>query len=183
MKWQIYPKADAVPVADIKDHVLNHWYLRAHQTKAVVPDGIVTICPKAFVCNDWIEEVILPDSLRSICTDAFLGCISLKKITMPGTVKIYSGAFTDCNSLTDIEITTLAYNDDEKRGIFALFQEMIWNNIQSAMNLYRRNLLTVELAELALKISIEREETDISAVMINFIHQHKLKEQTEEMVL
>ena len=53
----------------------------------VIPDGIVSISPRAFYQNEMIENVVLPNSLNKIGYEAFYCCKNLSNITFPNTIK------------------------------------------------------------------------------------------------
>lgn len=61
-------------------------------------DGTGTALP-------YLTEVILPKELESIKSGAFLGAYRLKRVVLPSTLKNLEG-FSDCNMLSDINIST-----------------------------------------------------------------------------
>lgn len=71
--------------------------------KAVIPYGVRTIEPEAFIACENLNEVMLPDSLETIGTVAFAGCVSLETIDIPAGVQIIEPeAFADCPRLTSV---------------------------------------------------------------------------------
>ena len=66
--------------------------------KIIIPDGVITIDRYAFYSSDKIEEVIINgNTLQTIGESAFEGCIRLKEIILPDSLK-YIGckAFRNC---------------------------------------------------------------------------------------
>lgn len=90
--------------------------------KVVFPDDMTEIPARAFRNCTSLEEIVIPSSVKTISASAFQGCTSLTKITFEtkditevdeetgelkvigekGLEYIASGAFTDCDLLTEI---------------------------------------------------------------------------------
>jgi hypothetical protein len=65
----------------------------------IIPDGVTSINPYAFVGYTVLRSVTIPESVISIGEDAFYGCSSLASATIPNSVmKIGQEAFTGCNA-------------------------------------------------------------------------------------
>lgn len=69
-----------------------------------LPEGIKTIGKNAFAGCSSFDAIVIPSSVTSIADSAFDGT-ALVNISIPGNVEeIGAGVFTNCNSLTDIEV-------------------------------------------------------------------------------
>lgn len=67
--------------------------------KIVVPDAVREIGREVFAGRK-ISEIVLPQGLRTICAKAFENCDELQEIVVPSSVtKIEKGAFEGCTSL------------------------------------------------------------------------------------
>lgn len=63
----------------------------------------MTEVPEYFLCEGGIEAFIIPQGVETICYKAFSNCRKLKSITIPNTVKeIEDLAFSWCTSLQEI---------------------------------------------------------------------------------
>ena len=84
--------------------------------KFTFPDGFKKIDREAFCSCTGLEEVVFPDSLELIGCDVFKDCTNLRKVVIPEKAKIYSGAFLNCNNITEIKAGS-EYLTDKKRFI------------------------------------------------------------------
>ena len=65
--------------------------------------GVSEFRQDVFSFNDNVTDIILHSGIWRIPDAAFSGCINLKRITIPKSVKkIGPGVFADCNSLEDV---------------------------------------------------------------------------------
>ena len=70
-----------------------------------IPSSVTSIGVGAFVCCDYLTNIIIPNSATKIGDAAFGGCISLTEINIPNSVKsIGDKVFDCCYSLTSISI-------------------------------------------------------------------------------
>ncbi|MCH5259220.1 MAG: leucine-rich repeat protein [Lachnospiraceae bacterium] len=53
---------------------------------SVIPDGVKSIAPGAFMNCDGLEKIVIPDSVESIGEDAFGGCLSLQEVIIGANV-------------------------------------------------------------------------------------------------
>lgn len=73
------------------------------ESKAIVPNGIVSIAPYAFENAISVSEVILPATITKIGIGAFSGCSNLLSIEIPKLVeRIEEGTFENCTRLKKI---------------------------------------------------------------------------------
>ena len=64
-----------------------------------IPDGVKTVCNEAFY-GLRVHTVILPDGLESIQPRAFIKCVNFKRIFIPQSVKVIGkDAFAGCKQL------------------------------------------------------------------------------------
>jgi len=62
----------------------------------------VRIAEKAFI-NSEVEQLILPETLIEIGEEAFFGCVNLKEVAFPTSLrKIDEGAFMHCDRLLNV---------------------------------------------------------------------------------
>lgn len=52
-------------------------------SKAIIPDTVISIGPRAFSNAYALKELVIPDSVKYIGDEAFQGCESLEKIVLP----------------------------------------------------------------------------------------------------
>ena len=75
------------------------------ETTYTVLDGVTTITENAFLCAQYVEEIILPDSVTKIGDCAFSNCENLTYITIPNSLKsLGEAAFEDCEKLKSISL-------------------------------------------------------------------------------
>ena len=66
---------------------------------------VTAIGANAFIGCVWIKSIELPNTIKSIGEDAFGGCSSLQSITIPSSVEsIGRRAFNGCSNLVKIEL-------------------------------------------------------------------------------
>lgn len=71
--------------------------------EAMIPEGPVTISPKAFYKKKKLIKVVLPSSMETIFSGAFEKCQHLEFAEIPaGVTKIERGAFRECSPFTII---------------------------------------------------------------------------------
>ncbi|MBO4867304.1 MAG: leucine-rich repeat domain-containing protein [Ruminococcus sp.] len=109
----------------IFNDVLLYKYI-GEDENVVIPDGIESICDRAFLTspnvktveipesvryingafnNSTIENLVIPDSIEDIDSYAFCKCTALKKIVITASVKeIGEHAFDGCTSLKEVVI-------------------------------------------------------------------------------
>ena len=80
-------------------------------------NGLTRICDNAFVSCDSLKILILPDTLEEIGYAAFQGS-GLTSIEIPASVKkIYSGAFTACESLMEVWVYSQEFELIPQEGL------------------------------------------------------------------
>ena len=70
--------------------------------KIILPDGVKTICNRAFNSLKSLSEVSIPESLETIENSAFSFCGKLESVDLSGVINIGAEAFRYCSSLKDI---------------------------------------------------------------------------------
>ncbi len=84
--------------------ILQYPIAKADTTYTVL-DGVTTITENAFLCAQYVEEVVLPDSVTKIEGWAFSTCENLTYITIPKSLKdIGDAAFEHCEKLKSISL-------------------------------------------------------------------------------
>lgn len=74
-------------------------------TEAIIPNGITSICARAFEGCENLTSIAIPEGVTRIGDGAFSECRNLTSITIPeGVTRIGNGTFFDCGSLTNITI-------------------------------------------------------------------------------
>lgn len=73
--------------------------------KIILPDGVKTICNRAFNRLKSLSEVSIPDSLETIENSAFSFCGKLESVDLSGVINIGAEAFQYCSSLKDIVLS------------------------------------------------------------------------------
>lgn len=101
--------------------------------RSIIPDdnSIVSIGERAFDGCVGLKEINIPQSVRSIKSGAFAHCTGLKKIVIPdGAESIEDGAFSGCFALTDVFIPTSikSIGDTAFHGCGSSVAEAIYNN-------------------------------------------------------
>lgn len=70
-----------------------------------IPDGVVTICDRAFSGCQLLDEIVIPFGVNNIGFASFCFCANLTSIDLPRSVNsIGEAAFTDCKQLESITI-------------------------------------------------------------------------------
>ena len=80
-------------------------FLGTCPSTVIIPEGVTGIGGSAFSAPSAtnLVHVVLPESLTDISDSAFYGCGKLQSINIPANVQsIYSNAFGECVSLTDV---------------------------------------------------------------------------------
>ena len=70
----------------------------------VIPDGVATITPFAFLGAKMLTSVSMPNSVKEIGTSAFAGCSSITSANIPDKVEVVEKVFSGCSSLKDLTI-------------------------------------------------------------------------------
>lgn len=108
----------------IENNSIHSFY--SSNRKIVIPEGIVSIADSvfnktgitsiqlpstlrtlgsAFIGCDSLTEIIIPEGVEVIRSNTFAGCIRLKRVVLPSTIKhIGYGAFNRCEELEEITI-------------------------------------------------------------------------------
>eukprot|EP00984_Skeletonema_dohrnii_P018930 scaffold8973_cov75-Skeletonema_dohrnii-CCMP3373.AAC.2 len=74
-----------------------------HVTRVRIDKSISVIPARAFLGHRNIKEVICHDGVVRVGEEAFSGCISLRRVIMPGIEVVEREAFWSCDALTDVE--------------------------------------------------------------------------------
>lgn len=73
--------------------------------KAVIPEGVTTIGPRAFYNRKDLLEVVLPDSVKVIGKEAFAACVNMTSLTLPTRLEqLDTWAFSSCLGLTELVV-------------------------------------------------------------------------------
>ena len=76
-------------------------------TELIIPDGITSIGPRAFLYCESLTSVVIPDSATSIDEYAFYGCKNLETIEIPDSVvSIADSALRECFGLISITVSS-----------------------------------------------------------------------------
>ena len=94
--------------------------------RAVVRDGTVMICGKAFKDRTDLYEISIPDGVQTIGAQAFLGCTGLEELRLPASVTLLEKwCFAGCSALqyidiaaTEAEISEDAFGKETFAGIY-----------------------------------------------------------------
>lgn len=91
-----------------------------------IPDGVLSICDKAFFDCRYLISIKCPDSLMAIGTSAFQNCWDLKEVNLGHNImKIGNKAFKNCKSLHSIYIpeslTYVAKDSFEDSGLNIIY--------------------------------------------------------------
>ena len=125
--------ADNGKLTKLGDQIQGSIFARLPNLKYVkLPNTLEDFAPYAFLECVSLEEVVIPEGIEVIGelnigtmyqtignSDTFSGCVSLKKITLPSTVKyIGNNAFGGCTSLEEINLPEglLVIGDDAFNG-------------------------------------------------------------------
>ena len=127
--WGMFLDCSELTAITIPDNITSIGYSAFEGckklTEIVIPEGVSTIHPSTFYKCSSLTNVVLPNSVTAIEYSAFDGCSSLTNIVIPNGVKGFSpntfrncsnlrsillpasitsiyGAFTGCESLTDV---------------------------------------------------------------------------------
>ena len=90
---------------------MKSWYMHNNDgiEKAVIGEGITTICDMAFSDREELKEVVLPSTLKVIESGAFYRCLSLKSITIPTSLEtLEMSSFAACD-FTNVYISDLEH--------------------------------------------------------------------------
>lgn len=101
-------------------------------TKAIVPNGIVSIAPYAFANETGVSEVILPGTLTSIGHHAFYGCSNLLTIELPKLIeRIEEETFANCSRLKNITYNeNLSYIGKNAFSLCEMLNEVYFTNVE-----------------------------------------------------
>ena len=67
-----------------------------------IPSTVATIADRAFMHCSNLTSIEIPQGVTTIGVDTFYGCYDLTSIHIPKSVTRIDGAFSNCNSLTDV---------------------------------------------------------------------------------
>ena len=99
--------ADATPLKYAESLYIDNKLV----TDLVIPDGVTTVCARAFYNYSKLESVCIPDTVTAIGVNAFYGCSGLTSITVPDSVtKMGNGVFTGCTGLKNVAISNNIIN-------------------------------------------------------------------------
>ena len=73
--------------------------------KIILPEGVKTICNRAFNGLKSLSEVSIPESLETIENSAFSFCDKLLSVNLSGVTNIGAEAFQCCSSLKDVVLS------------------------------------------------------------------------------
>ena len=73
--------------------------------KIILPEGVKTICNRAFGWLKSLSEVSIPESLETIESSAFSFCDKLLSVNLSGVTNIGAEAFQHCYSLKDVVLS------------------------------------------------------------------------------
>ena len=73
--------------------------------KIILPEGVKTICNRAFDGLKSLSEVSIPESLETIENSAFSFCDKLLSVNLSGVTNIGAEAFQCCSSLKDVVLS------------------------------------------------------------------------------
>lgn len=91
------------PVFNVSRTKLYRFPDRYTDDEYTVPDGVESICDRAFSNRD-LRRVVIPGSVKNIEYSAFRACMKLKKVVIKGEdTEIAGGAFNYCNRGLSIE--------------------------------------------------------------------------------
>ncbi len=76
-------------------------------THVIVHEDATVVRRRGFEWHRNVVEVICHDKVEKIELEAFYGCISLRRVTMPGVTVVERRAFYNCRALTDVECDKL----------------------------------------------------------------------------
>lgn len=107
-----YPSLDSIVLSENNEfYTFKNGLLRSADGKKlyrsineggmIIPDGVETICPLAFVQNN-ITSVVIPESVTVIGESAFDGCVKLEYAVLPSGVTQLDNAFGFCMALKHI---------------------------------------------------------------------------------
>ena len=97
----------------------------------VIPDGVATITPFAFLGAKMLTSVSMPNSVKEIGTSAFAGCSSITSANIPDKVEEIH-CFSGCSRLKELTIG---------RGVKYMTSVVgHWNGVPSLENLERINI-------------------------------------------
>eukprot|EP00985_Skeletonema_marinoi_P010165 scaffold4795_cov191-Skeletonema_marinoi.AAC.3 len=81
-------------------------------TRVRIHESVTVIPARAFYDNRNIKEVECHIGVVRVEEEAFLGCLSLRRVIMPGVKVVEYEAFINCYSLTDVECGKLEIIQD-----------------------------------------------------------------------
>jgi len=118
----------------------------------VLPDGIITIAPSAFIGCSNLQEINIPYGVESIGSAAFAGC-DLRKIVIPASVKRIEDSVFQANVLlADIELPDTPI---EEIGYYAFRDTKWWANYSAdEKNIYGNTVYIYDIAYQAVSLDI-----------------------------
>jgi len=108
------------------------WYMHNSDgiIKAVIGEGITTICDSAFTDREEMQEVVLPSTLKHIGYAAFYRCYGLKNLTVPASLEtIDIVAFAACN-IENVYVSSLEHWLSLDRSMSQMYYDNLYVNGQ-----------------------------------------------------
>lgn len=100
-EWLDYQYANEIIIGKVFYHYNARYTL---ETKAVIPDSVVSIAPYAFLDVTQISNVIIPSSVVYIGDGAFKNCKNLTSIVLPTYIEeIKKETFMNCSRLKEVQ--------------------------------------------------------------------------------
>eukprot|EP00984_Skeletonema_dohrnii_P030269 scaffold21639_cov77-Skeletonema_dohrnii-CCMP3373.AAC.3 len=100
---QDYPPSAFAMMAADEYYTFTGGVVPRHVTRVLIDKSITVIPARAFSRHRNIIEVICHDGVVRVGEEAFSGCISLRRVIMPGVKVIERNAFWNCDALTNVE--------------------------------------------------------------------------------
>lgn len=70
--------------------------------RIVIPDSVTSIDYSAFDGCSSLSRIVIPNGVTAFSPHTFRNCSNLQTIVLPATITHINGAFTGCDSLTDV---------------------------------------------------------------------------------
>lgn len=174
-----------------------------------LPSTLIEIKKSAFSDCTSLEEIIFPASLKKVGSFAFSHCVMLKKVVLEGTwVQIIQNTFDECEELVLTSIPLLEQLSLETQvkvlGNFAKQASSSSEAVQKEItDFWKRKInlkneifsegtvalvtfllensekLTLKQVNDRLEDSVEREKTEITAVLLEYKNKHYTREEQE----
>ena len=86
----------------------NYAFIYCEATNIVIPDGVINILDKAFLCCNNMEKLVIPESVINIELWAFSACTGITSIVVDEKNEMYDSR-EDCNAIIKSETNELIY--------------------------------------------------------------------------